>query len=120
MSVGNSNGPPGPEKPKNTSDPIPTHKVQPENLRNARPSEPLTTEGLSDLQLRIFRDTPATQQRLYLKSIRGEATARQAIKAKCHDCTGGMRDEIKHCEMTHCPLWPLRPYVRKPMEEQKR
>lgn len=35
---------------------------------------------------------------------------RLAINAKCWDCTGGQRQEIKLCPMTDCSLHGLRPY----------
>lgn len=35
-------------------------------------------------------------------------TRKQAIKAKCLDCSGGIRAEIRNCPTTTCPLWPYR------------
>lgn len=35
-------------------------------------------------------------------------TRKQAIKAKCLDCSGGIRAEIRRCPVTNCPLWPFR------------
>ena len=35
-------------------------------------------------------------------------TRKQAIKAKCLDCSGGIRAEIRRCPATSCPLWPFR------------
>ncbi len=34
----------------------------------------------------------------------------KAIGAKCWDCTGGQREEIRKCPMTDCPLYGFRPY----------
>lgn len=31
-----------------------------------------------------------------------------AIRAKCLDCSGGMRKEVHGCKITDCPLWPYR------------
>lgn len=35
-------------------------------------------------------------------------TRKLAIKAKCLDCSGGIRAEIRRCPATNCPLWPFR------------
>lgn len=31
-----------------------------------------------------------------------------AIRAKCLDCSGGMRKEVQGCKIRECPLWPYR------------
>jgi len=33
---------------------------------------------------------------------------KQAIRAKCLDCCGGSRAEVKRCANEDCPLWPYR------------
>lgn len=38
----------------------------------------------------------------------GSLTAR--IKANCLACAGFDRSEVKHCGVTSCPLWDVRPY----------
>lgn len=35
-------------------------------------------------------------------------TPLQAIKAKCLDCCGGSREEVKHCAIKSCPLYVFR------------
>lgn len=35
-------------------------------------------------------------------------TRAQAIKAKCLDCSGWQRQEVKHCPIKDCPLWIYR------------
>ena len=32
----------------------------------------------------------------------------RAIRAKCLDCSGGMRAEVRDCRMKDCPLWLFR------------
>lgn len=32
----------------------------------------------------------------------------KAIKEKCLDCSGGDRNEVKHCLVTQCKLYPYR------------
>lgn len=34
----------------------------------------------------------------------------KAINAKCWDCVGGQREEIRLCEITDCSLHAFRPY----------
>jgi len=31
-----------------------------------------------------------------------------AIKKKCLECSGGDKQEVQHCELVHCPLYPFR------------
>lgn len=38
---------------------------------------------------------------------------RKSINAKCYDCCHGATDEVKHCTVTACPLWFVRPYQEK-------
>ena len=35
-------------------------------------------------------------------------TPLKALRAKCIDCSGGSRSEVKHCPVTDCPLYPFR------------
>ena len=37
-----------------------------------------------------------------------ETNRREAIRARCIDCSGGNRAEVRNCEFTDCPLWPFR------------
>lgn len=32
----------------------------------------------------------------------------KAIRAKCIDCSGGSRAEVRMCQVTSCPTYPLR------------
>ena len=40
----------------------------------------------------------------------------KAIRNKCLDCSGGMRNEVRLCAMKSCPLWPFRSGHRLPKE----
>lgn len=35
-------------------------------------------------------------------------TPMKAIRAKCLDCSCGSANEVKHCPITNCPLFPYR------------
>ena len=35
-------------------------------------------------------------------------TLERAIRAKCLDCCGGLRNEVRDCKLSYCPLWPYR------------
>lgn len=35
-------------------------------------------------------------------------TRKQAIRAKCLDCSGNNRAEVRRCPVIGCPLWPYR------------
>lgn len=42
-----------------------------------------------------------------------KTSLRKSINAKCYDCCHGDTDEVKHCTVTVCPLWFVRPYQEK-------
>lgn len=44
------------------------------------------------------------------RAFEGKSSPRQAIKAKCLDCTLFQREEIANCPAPSCPLYLLRPY----------
>lgn len=44
------------------------------------------------------------------KAYSGDASPRNAIKAKCLECTGFDREVIRSCTGYSCPLWAYRPY----------
>lgn len=44
-------------------------------------------------------------------------TPLQAIRAKCLDCSGGSRQEVRLCPITQCPLWPYR-FGKRPQAER--
>ena len=44
------------------------------------------------------------------KSIKFPNSLRYAINGKCWDCSNETREEIKHCPITKCTLWQVRPY----------
>lgn len=56
------------------------------------------------------------------KARRNPQSLRLAINGKCWDCIGAgadprPRDAIRHCTITDCPLWPVRPYQHSADEE---
>jgi hypothetical protein len=42
----------------------------------------------------------------------------KAIRAKCVECSGGNRAEVRQCEIEDCPLWPYR-LGRRPKKQAK-
>jgi len=49
-----------------------------------------------------------------IKHLKGEIlTQRQAILAKCYDCTGYYSDSVKECDLLNCSLQPHNPYNKK-------
>lgn len=35
-------------------------------------------------------------------------TRKQAIRAKCLECSGGVLSEVRKCPVSRCPLWMYR------------
>ena len=70
------------------------------------------SRSLGDLekQKAYCRDVPPLYVGIVQRAFGGAASPRQAIKAKCLDCCGYQRDEVRHCQVVLCPLHAHRPY----------
>jgi hypothetical protein len=62
--------------------------------------------------------TPLERAQARMREMREQGnpnSLRLAITAKCFECLGGqdaknIRQEIRECTSTTCPLYPVRPY----------
>ena len=61
-------------------------------------------------QTQYLETTPSKVRVLFGKVFEGTTSPRQAIKAKCLDCSHHDRGEISLCRVDTCPLWAFRPY----------
>lgn len=61
-------------------------------------------------QVRYLEATPSKVRALFGKVFEGVTSPRQAIKAKCLDCSHHDRREISLCGVATCPLWAYRPF----------
>ncbi len=54
---------------------------------------------------------PTRYQNLHAKAILGESSLREAIKAKCYDCSAwdNVSENVGNCTVRRCPLWAYRP-----------
>jgi hypothetical protein len=48
-----------------------------------------------------------------------DLTQRRAIRYQCLDCSGGVKADIKDCNVQTCPLFPFRPFQRKAEAPEK-
>lgn len=70
----------------------------------------IESAAISDKQKAYVTKTiPSTHQNLFVQAFSGNSKA-AAIKAKCLACCNLDREEITHCTVQICPLWPVRPY----------
>lgn len=65
---------------------------------------------MNDNQLKFRGNMPSSYIRNYEKAMLGKSR-KEAIKAKCLDCAGWQREEIKNCPIDTCPLFYFRPYA---------
>lgn len=56
-------------------------------------------------------DMPRDYRKNYLEAIKGDSL-RAAINAKCLECMGWLRNEVRDCDCYCCPLHAVRPYQR--------
>lgn len=52
------------------------------------------------------------------KAQQNPRSLRAAINAKCHDCVCFQKREVTRCVMTDCPLWKLRPWQNKQINQK--
>lgn len=65
---------------------------------------------LSAEQLRFVASVPMASRVRAKRSLRGELSPRQAIRAHCLSCSGFVRAEAKACQVVLCALLPLNPW----------
>jgi len=82
-----------------------------EALQKRSPSE------FSDLKqakmLRQLSEDGPSKVNLFKRVYSGQASPRQAIKAKCLECAWLAEVVIRECTATSCPLYRFRPFQRK-------
>lgn len=69
-------------------------------------------------QAAYLRRVPVKSRGVIAKAFGQACSPRQAIKAKCLDCSGFDREEVRTCRVSVCPLWPWRPYQSGDTDEQ--
>jgi len=69
-------------------------------------------ERLTERQEQFIQYAPPVYQGIVRNALEGTASKRRAIQAFCLSCTGFMREEVRHCTATCCPLYKFRPYVK--------
>ena len=70
---------------------------------------------LQDSRRKDFTDktVPKRYRVLVERAFAAKCSPRQAIKAKCLDCSCYQQEEVAHCQVVLCPLHPFRPYQPK-------
>jgi hypothetical protein len=61
--------------------------------------------------------TPVSARGIVARAHAGIASPRQAIKARCLQCSNYQRDEITNCTVVGCALWTYRPFQPDATEE---
>jgi hypothetical protein len=64
---------------------------------------------------RLRKETPKRFLPLVDKAEKGSAKA--CIKLKCLECSAWQPTEVRHCVITNCPLYPIRPFQGKGKED---
>lgn len=76
-----------------------------------RPCTTLPGDKKAYLLEQAKKDIQTPGRRHYIRFLNGERlTQREAILAKCYDCTSGHSDGKYDCEVPTCSLYPLMPY----------
>ncbi len=81
------------------------------NLEKNAAGDAILTLQQEEILAGVRRKAPS-KFRVILRSYIGAASKRQAIQAKCLDCSNLTVDEVRHCTATGCPLWRYRPYAK--------
>lgn len=75
-------------------------------IRRNRKGRKASAENMAAMREGEFSST--SYDGLMARIESGSLTAR--IKANCLACAGFVREEVKHCGVTSCPLWDVRPF----------
>jgi hypothetical protein len=69
-------------------------------------------EKISEPLKRVSLEVPPAYRSLFLKSLTGEVSPRQAIRAMCQRCNAyeDVINRTRTCSVIGCPLRPHRPY----------
>lgn len=59
---------------------------------------------------RYLNQAPDSQKTILSRALQGTASPRAAIKAKCLNCCGFDRAEVRHCPVVLCALHRYRPF----------
>lgn len=79
--------------------------VDKSRMARARRKEELAScRATYDQLLRRFPAHQAKVEALKAGSMKA------AIALKCLDCCNGQMNEVRHCSVEGCPVWPLRPW----------
>jgi hypothetical protein len=81
--------------------------------RTARPRPAGGLSNSSDVARGMVLDrVPERLKGLFLRVLDGEASPRQAIKAKCYECVcfEDVNKRIRDCTVYTCPIWGYRPF----------
>ena len=70
----------------------------------------LTPERIKELKDKEVARTLPRYKRIIERALNGEGSPRAAIKARCLQCVGELREEIRRCTAPHCALYEFRPY----------
>lgn len=72
----------------------------------------LLKESVPETWLRRIEKTPAKHIAQRLRAHTGEASPREAIKAKCKECVGyeDLKVQVGGCQSFSCPIWAYRPF----------
>ncbi|KQC08181.1 MAG: hypothetical protein APR62_05220 [Smithella sp. SDB] len=72
------------------------------------------------LNIRKHGKTARGQKELLKHLTAEKLTFRQAIYAKCYDCTNYFSDGKQDCKMTACPLYPFMAYANRGKQAPKK
>lgn len=87
----------------------------PRRKQKATGTHPLTQRQAE--RVKVAASYLQTVEALLLRVFTRQASYRQAIKAKCIDCSGWQKREVALCTAETCPLWRYRPFQPKPIRQ---
>ena len=86
-------------------------EISMKNLEKSTAGERILTLQQEQIMAGVQAAAPG-KKRLFLRVYSRLATKREAIKAKCLDCSNLSADEVRRCPATGCPLHAYRPFQK--------
>ena len=77
----------------------------------------MDSDNIADKRQEALKRIPVRCQRVMRQAWAGNRPA--AVKAKCLECCGFQRLEVRLCQIVTCPLWEFRPKSRRKVKNEE-
>ena len=84
---------------------------KPPRAPRVKPPRQYPAEHVQEVEQYLERSVPEKHRIATERALRGQMSRSTAIRVKCLQCCCYDREEVRHCAVLTCALWPVRPYA---------